>query len=154
MKINILFLASLLLFAACNSTSSTQTESNAQGPSVEQLEKNVMAVHDEVMPRISDIMKLKKELTGKLVALDSIQGSPGETVRLDEQKAQGRLLVRRLTEADSLMMDWMHNYSNDSVQNRPQAEAARYLNAQQQLINDVKVKINQSITDAKTYLKQ
>ncbi|MEZ0539847.1 viral A-type inclusion protein [Fibrella arboris] len=117
-------------------------------------EKEVMDAHDEVMPRIDNIMKLKKELNGKLTALDSMQGTPTETVRVDEQKAQVRLLVRRLTEADSSMMSWMDQYNGDTLKKLPEADALRYLAEQKKLINDAKSKINQSIKQAQTYLKQ
>jgi hypothetical protein len=154
MKHYLLPIALTALLTACDSTSSDKTEASGQAVSIEELEKGVFATHDEVMPRIGDIMKLKKELNGKLSALDSLQGSPGEVVRVDEQKAQAQLLVRRLTEADSLMMDWMHRYNSDTLKVLSEAEAARYLGDQQQRINDVKSKINQSIADAQTYLKQ
>ncbi len=124
------------------------------GTPVEKAEKQVLDMHDEVMPRIDDIMKLKKELNGKLTALDSMQGTPTETVRVDEQKAQVRQLVRHLTEADSLMMSWMSLYKGDTLKKLPEADALRYLAGQKQLIDNAKSKINQSIEQAQTYLKQ
>lgn len=150
-------IALALLVLACGPSDSAHHdhEGGAQTASVEQLEKDVFAVHDEVMPRISEIMKLKKDLTAKLVTLDSMQqASPSGTVRLNEQKAQGRLIARRLTVADSLMMDWMHRYNGDTLKALPEADAVRYLNGQKESINDVKAKINQSISDARSYLKQ
>ena len=124
------------------------------GTSVEKAEKDLFAVHDEVMPRNDDIMKLKKELNGKLAALDSMQGTPTETVRADEQKAQMRRLVSRLTEADSLMMNWMANYQSDTLKKLPEADGLRYLAEQKGLIDNAKTKINQSIGQAKSYLHQ
>ncbi|RYF73149.1 MAG: viral A-type inclusion protein [Cytophagaceae bacterium] len=124
------------------------------GTPIDKAEKEVLEVHDEVMPRIDNVMKLKKELNGKLTALDSMQGTPTETVRIDEQKAQVRQLVRHLTEADSLMMDWMGQYNGDTLKKLPEADALRYLAEQKQLINNAKAKINQSIQQAQTYLKQ
>lgn len=144
-----------LLMMACGPSESDKKEGSEPSASVEQLEKEVFAIHDEVMPRISDIMKLKKGLTGKLATLDSLQRvSPSEAVRLDEQKEQGRLLSRRLTEADSLMMDWMHRYNGDTLKALPEADAVRYLTSQKEIINDVKKKINQSVGDAQAYLNQ
>lgn len=125
-----------------------------EGTPIDKAEKEVFDVHDEVMPRIDNIMKLKKNLNGKLTALDSMQGTPTETVRIDEQKAQVRQLVRHLTEADSLMRNWMYRYNGDTLKKLPQADALRYLAEQKQLINNAKAKINQSIQQAETYLKQ
>lgn len=155
MKIPHYPIALALLTLACGPSGSDKKEGTEQAASVEQLEKDVFAVHDEVMPRISEIMKLKKDLNGKLVTLDSLkQASPSEAVRIDEQKEQGRLIVRHLTEADSLMMDWMHRYNGDTLKALPEADAVRYLNSQKEIINDVKKKINQSVGDAQSYLKQ
>ncbi|MBO0949095.1 viral A-type inclusion protein [Fibrella forsythiae] len=149
----------VLALTACGAKEKTGHEGHdmamaEDGTPIDKAEKEVLAVHDEVMPRIDNVMKLKKELNGKLTALDSIQGTPTETVRIDEQKAQLRQLVRHLTEADSLMMDWMGQYHGDTLKKLPEADALRYLAEQKQLINNAKAKINQSIQQAQTYLKQ
>ena len=149
----------ILALTACGSKEKSGHEGHDMGMTeggtpIAKVEQEVLAVHDEVMPRISDIMKLKKELSVKLTALDSAQGTPTETVRVDEQKAQVRQLVRRLTEADSLMMGWMSHYNGDTLKKLPEAEALRYLGEQKELINNAKSKINQSIEQAQTYLKQ
>lgn len=159
MKYIIPAIALALALTACGTKEKTGHEghdmsmSEASTP-IDKAEKEVFAIHDEVMPSIDDIMKLKKELNGKLSALDSMQGTPSETVRVDEQKAQVRQLVRHLTEADSLMMNWMGRYNGDTLKKLPEADALRYLAEQKQLINDAKAKINQSIGQAQTYLKQ
>lgn len=155
MKISYYPVALALLMLACGPSGSDKNEGSEQAASVEQLEKDVFAIHDEVMPRMSDILKLKKGLNGKLATLDSLQqATPSEAVRIDEQKAQGQLVLRHLTEADSLMRDWMYRYNGDTLKALPEADAVRYLNSQKEIINDVKQKFNQSISDAQAYLKQ
>lgn len=147
----------LLALTACGTSEKNGHEGHEMaeaGTPIDKAEKDVLAVHDEVMPRIDNIMKLKKQLNGKLTALDSMRGTPTETVRVYEQKAQVRQLVRRLTEADSLMMDWMSRYNGDTLKKLPEADALRYLAEQKQLINNAKTKINQSIEQAQTYLRQ
>lgn len=159
MKYAVVTIGLVVALAACGTNEKSGHESRDMttakaGTSIDKAEQDVMAVHDEVMPRIDNIMKLKKELNGKLTALDSMQGTPGETVRIDEQKAQVRQLVRHLTEADSLMMDWMSRYNGDTLKKLTEADALRYLAQQKQLINNAKTKINQSIGQSQAYLKQ
>ncbi len=157
---NIVFsLALLLTVWACGpaekKAEAAVEQATGTEASVEQAEKAVFAVHDEAMPRIDEVMKLKKALNGQLVALDSVAATanPTQALRADEQKAQVRQLVTRLTEADSLMMDWMANYNGDTLKKIPQAEAIRYLNDQKQRITDAKNKIDQSISQANAYLQ-
>ncbi len=63
-------------------------------------------------------------------------------------------LVRRLTEADSLMMGWMSHYKGDTLKKLSESDALRYLDEQKQQINNAKAKINQSIEQAQAYLNQ
>lgn len=159
MKYAVVTIGLVVALAACGTNEKSGHEGHDMttakaGTSIDKAEQDMMAVHDEVMPRIDNIMKLKKELNGKLTALDSMQGTPGETVRIDEQKAQVRQLVRHLTEADSLMMDWMSRYNGDTLKKLTEADALRYLAQQKQLINNAKTKINQSIGQSQAYLKQ
>ncbi len=100
MKSSISTIGLLLALTACGNNEKSGHEGHEghnmamteAGTPIEKAEKDVLAVHDEVMPRISDIMKLKKQLNTKLTAMDSTQGTPTQTVRLDEEKAQVRQL--------------------------------------------------------------
>ncbi|XWW44650.1 viral A-type inclusion protein [Fibrella sp. USSR17] len=159
MKHLVLTISLAMALAACGSKEKSGHEGHNMAMTeavtpVDKAQKEVLALHDEVMPRIDDIMKLKKELNGKLTALDSMRGTPTETVRIDEQKAQVRQLVRHLIEADRLMMDWMDQYKGDTLKKLPEADALRYLAEQKQLINNAKAKIDQSIAQSQNYLKQ
>lgn len=121
---------------------------------VKQAENDVFAIHDEVMPRVSDVLKLRKQLNQRISSLDSTQasGSAAGTLRTDEEKEQARLLSRNLTNADSLMMDWMSRYNGDTLAKLPPADALRYLSEQKDKITDVKTKLNTSIGQARQFL--
>ena len=138
---------------ACGPAPKTD-ETKVVGSPLDKAEMAVMAVHDEVMPRVDDMMKLKKQISARVAKLDSLESTPTERVRADEEQAQGRLIVRRLTEADSLMFAWMSQYRGDTLKKLPEAEALRYLDGQQKKVDDVKSKVNQSIQEAKAYLNQ
>lgn len=128
-----------------------------QQESVKTAEAEVFKIHDEVMPRIDDIMKLRKELSARIAATDSVktgQSTPSTALRSDEEKEQAIRLNRRLAEADSLMMDWMSNYKGDTLTLLKPDQALQYLDAEKQKITDVQKKITSSIADAKQFLAQ
>lgn len=121
---------------------------------VKQAENDVFALHDKVMPKIDDVMKLRKQLNQRIVSLDSATatGSAVGTLRTDEEKEQARLLSRNLTNADSLMMDWMSHYNGDTLAKLPPDDALRYLSNQKDKITDVQTKLSTSIDQARQFL--
>ena len=139
---------SLLFFSSCQTT--------GQGDAVKTAEAEVFKIHDEVMPRIDDVMKLRKQLSQRIAATDSTlaggKTTPSESLRTDEDKEQAIRLNRRLAQADSLMMDWMSNYKGDTLALLKPEQAIQYLEAEKQKITDVQQKITSSIADAKQFL--
>ncbi|GAB4032701.1 viral A-type inclusion protein [Spirosoma gilvum] len=131
-------------FWACNSGEET----------VKKTENEVLAIHDEVMPKIDDIMKLKKQLKQRIVSLDSLKasGSAAATLRTDEEKEQASRLVTDLTIADSLMMGWMSHYNGDTLSKLSSEEALNYLAAQKDQITDVKKRVTTSIEQSRQFL--
>lgn len=127
---------------------------NSGEEAVKKTENEVFAIHDEVMPKIDDIMKLKKQLKQRIALLDSLKatGSATAAVRTDEEKEQASRLSRNLIVADSLMIDWMSRYNGDTLAKLSSDDALRYLGAQKDQIIDVKTKVNASIEQAKQYL--
>jgi cytochrome c556 len=112
---------------------------------VEAAETELMAQHDSLMTRMGDLLKAKKQLRQRMARLDSLAGSPTETVRADEQKAEAQRLYARVDEAETGMMTWMENYK---------ADALRYLAGEKTKINDVNVRINTSLRQSRTFLDQ
>ena len=121
---------------------------------VKETENEVFAIHDEVMPKVDDIMKLKKQLKQRINLLDSLKtgGSAAAALRTDEEREQVSRLSRNLTVADSLMTDWMSGYNGDTLAKLSSDEALRYLTAQKDQITDVKTKVNTSIEQARQFL--
>lgn len=132
------------LFWACQS----------DGEAVKKAENDVFALHDEVMPKTGDVMKLRKQLNKRIASLDSAQaaGSAAGTLRADEEKEQARLLVRNLSNADSLMMNWMNRYNGDTLTKLSTDDALLYLSDQKDKITDVKSKLTTSIDEARKFL--
>lgn len=147
MRICVLFVAGLLAVSSVVSCKSDET-------AVKEAEEKVFAIHDDVMGKMGDMMKLKKQLNQRVTTIDSIgqAGSAAGTLRADEERAQAMRLRKNLTDADSLMMAWMSGYNGDTLTKLPTDGAMQYLSAQKDQIDDVKTKVNSSIEQARAFL--
>ncbi|MCR9053196.1 MAG: hypothetical protein ACE362_10695 [Phaeodactylibacter xiamenensis] len=91
----------------------------------------MMAVHDEVMPKMSNIARLKKQLKGDTTA---------------------RSMVLELTKAEDAMWEWMHNLRHESdVMKMPEPKAKAYVAKELQRIEAVKALMLKSIAEAEAY---
>ncbi len=126
---------------------------NQEAEQVASLEKEVLAIHDEVMPQMTDIMKLKRQLSTKISELDSLQQEGVSSTTFAEQRLKASDLNRDLTVADSLMMQWMYTYRGDSAKVLPAKEALIYFQSEKEKISEVKLKTDQSVQAAKEFLK-
>jgi len=135
----------MLAFMACQ-TKKNANEEETNKPltaidSVALLEKNVLAVHDSVMPLMSELMRLKKEVSTKLAE------SADPTI-----KEAGLDVSTQLEKADRGMMEWMNQYNGDTLPKLEPNKAMEYLKGQQVKVNEMSRMMRKSIADAKTYL--
>lgn len=144
------FLIAGALILSCSFWSCSESGEKA----VKDAENDVFAIHDEVMPKLDETMKLRKRLKAHIASLDSIKaaGSASATLRIDEERDQANRLAKNLAVADSLMFYWMNQYKNDTIAKIPSEDALRYLEQQKDQITDVKTKINSSIQQASQFL--
>lgn len=137
------FIFALLLFA-CGSPSSQQgTEEGEpeEGSNPNQaLYEQVMGVHDEVMPKMEDIYKLKSRLQ------EQIANTPDMVI---EKKEAIERTILKLDSANNAMMDWMHQFNPlpDSVD---EEQARSYLEDQMEKIRKVKEEMLIAIDHAKS----
>jgi hypothetical protein len=133
-----IFCFSLLL--ACGHSNSHQEQanddSNSDNPN-EALYNQVMDIHDEVMPKMEDLYRLKKDLQEKLTASTS-----------DEEKADLQNRIVRVDSASQLMMEWMHKFEPlpDSTD---QEEAREYLESEMEKIKKVREAMLETIKKEK-----
>ncbi|RRB17095.1 hypothetical protein [Larkinella knui] len=116
---------------------------------VEQVHTQVMAIHDEVMPRSEELEDLKEAISHHIDSLSKIKPVPGN---FQARQQEGILINKALTEADSLMYDWMNNYKADSIKAMDEAQAKAYLELELKKITTVKEKINGGIRQAEKFL--
>lgn len=112
------------------------------GPDSEQLNKarqRVMDTHDSVMPLISKVLSLRRELNHRI-------DSCTDTAEVHEMQQ----LTYQLTMADDRMMSWMRAYTEPE----PSDTAMAYLSRQQAIISEVAVLIRNGINNAQQYLDE
>lgn len=135
-----LLLTVVILAVSCNQ--------GAQDVAQEQQKwDEIMAVHDEVMPKMSDINRLSEDLTARVSTPDSIQ--------MEEQKII-RNHIQGLTNAENGMMDWMGNVRqlDDVRAETDHAGVMKYLDEEKKKVDELKQQMLQSIESAETYVKK
>ena len=132
----ILLIMPFLLLTGCNTGSREATQQ-------EELEANVMAIHDDAMARMGDIYKLRRNFRSLRDTLAAQQTDSATLQALQQQ-------IDELNQADEVMMVWMRNYSApDSLQ--PE-QATVYLQQELQKIERVQTVMDSTIQAArKTY---
>lgn len=128
-----------LLLTGCKKNQSATSETDTSDNPNQVLYDQVMDVHDEVMPQMDEIMKLKRSLQ------EQIANTPDMVV---ERKEQLEKIISNLDSASNSMMDWMHKFNPlpDSVD---QELAREYLEGEMEKIRNVKTLMLESIDKAK-----
>ena len=132
-----IYLLLLLIFASCG-----EKKDNTQ----KELLDKVLAVHDEVMPKMGDIMKYKKELNAKIDALIEA-GSEENANQIDTFKKA----IEDLDNSHDGMMNWMHGFDRN-FDSEVQEEVIAYLKDQMTKIETVGKKTNTALKNAEELL--
>ena len=111
---------------------------NHNDAEVKQLYEEVMTIHDDVMPKISDITKLRRK------------------IRKDKQESVESLQhITDLEKADDAMMDWMSDFQKYKTYNDSTKESKmKYLNNEKLRIQSVSDQMYGSLESAKKYLNE
>lgn len=111
--------------------------------SISNLQKDVMALHDSLMPAMSKLMHLKRELKIRL-----------QDANMENEYSRAmRDAVVLLENADSAMMTWMRSYKTN-YEGMQEGEIKNYLVNEKQQINEVKQKMTESMQKAISILKK
>lgn len=139
-KLLILF---LVVLAACGKPSG-QNDEGADDQDVNEdpnqaLYDMVMDVHDEVMPKMDDIYKIKSQLQEKIVNSPDL---------VQERKDALEKMILSLDSANNAMMVWMRQFNRPS-DSLDVEEARAYLESQMEKINAVKETMLSTLEEAK-----
>ena len=107
----------LLIFTSCG---------NSKKEEMEKLREEVIAVHDEIMPMMDDLYKLRSSLNLKLVE-DSIA-----SVKMGVPE-----MIITIKDAEEAMMDWMRNF-DPNFSGKDDEETRMYLLEQKKSIEHTK----------------
>ncbi|NAY91965.1 hypothetical protein GTQ34_08545 [Muricauda sp. JGD-17] len=127
-----------LAFISCN-----QKKKGDEKPS--QMEQ-VMAIHDEVMPKMGKLGKLVGELKSKV-----------DTTAMGQQYEAA---MKDLQDANTAMMDWMKNFgdrfdSEEILEGKALSEEKQlWLNEEEEKVKALKNQINSSIAEAEQLLSE
>jgi hypothetical protein len=130
-----IFKLSLMLFAFL------MISCESKEKEVEKLKTETIAIHDEVMPKMDDIMKLKKSLKAEQ---DSVS---------TEKSTDIQQMIISLENSDRAMMNWMRNY-DPQMEGMSDEEKIEYLKKQKASIHEVSEQMKSSISEAENYLNQ
>lgn len=116
------------IFFACKSDKALHSESKV-------LYDQVMAVHDEVMPKMRDVRQLSKKLK-----------------KIEESQSEKEIqdVLSNMELADEAMMDWMAQFK--MPKNKSREAELEYLNGQIVSVNDMKDKMLSAISQAEKLL--
>ena len=113
----------------------------------DELYDKVMAVHDEIMPKMGDIMKLKKQLQEKIDELSS--GTEIDSTKIDELEQA----IAELDNSHEEMMGWMRQFDND-FEGMVNEEIMKYLDGQMEKIEKVGQVTNAALKNAEEKLAE
>ncbi|MDQ3017367.1 MAG: hypothetical protein M3R25_11700 [Bacteroidota bacterium] len=148
MKFLFFFIAAFLTLNSCTQQSPTadnaeQTKGISQDSKT--IETEVMRIHDEVMPKMTDIQHLTMQLRErKTSAKEDATGKPSYPAGLDEQ-------LTSLKNAENNMMDWMKNYSDQFSKVTPEM-STEFMNGQLVKIKEVQTQMMTAIDGANEWL--
>jgi hypothetical protein len=132
--VTLLFMAFAVLTSCNNDDKITETK----------LHEQVMDVHNEIMPKMAEINRLKRQLISynKTIPDDSV------ALRVSVLDA-----IKSLSKSEDLMSDWMSNYKYPN-QEAKHEELIQYLKAQKDTITSVSNSMFMSLATAQGFLKK
>lgn len=128
--------------------------SNPQKDQAEKLEKEVMMIHDAVMPKMGELVSLESAISKRIALLDSVTQSHPNDTNAQSSLKKALQLSSQLKKADDGMMDWMHRYKGDSLKKLAPEEAIKALTHEKINIEQVSDDMLKSIEEAQNFLKQ
>lgn len=121
------FLFIVFIFSSCN---------KAEEKLSQELNDQVMQLHDQLMGKTEDVLKLKSRLDSLTNGKDSVNVHK---------------IIASLNKADESMMDWMHHFSVDSLGKMDVSTKISYLKKQLEALKNLEKSTDSSVHAAKTY---
>ncbi len=131
MKKFLWFLTAALLIYACQ----------GKQPQQETLFREVIEVHDAVMPRMGELMQLQQTLIERIEKLQQ------DSTQNQDSIAHLTALKEDVQQADRSMMEWMRAFDSE-MEGMSQDEKITYLQQEQKKVESLRDEINTAISHA------
>lgn len=140
---NLLKVLSIVALGALISCGKSGHDTTASDPVDEDanqaLYDQVMDIHDEVMPKMDDLYKLKKQLQ------DSIAKTPA---MMEEAKKELEVTIQQLDSASNSMMVWMRQF-NPPTDSTSEEALREYLEAQLEMVKKMREDVMEALDKGK-----
>ena len=156
MKKYLLAALAITFLYGCNSANDKKNEHeghahhDSNGPVSDQTQQ-MLAIHDSIMPHMDKLMDYKKQISLDLKKTDSLILIKSSDV-LKARKEEAQKLHAELDSADKAMMGWMHEFKFDTLKSLDKSEAEAYVADQKKKIENVKVLMHKSLSDASEFI--
>lgn len=110
--------------------------SQAEEKLSEELQEKVMSLHDNLMPKTEEIVSLQSQLDSLTTGKDSVHVNK---------------LKKALAKSDQAMMDWMHQFSIDSLSKMEVKSKLEYLGKQYDQLKELQKLTDSTLHAAKAY---
>lgn len=130
-------------FSSCKNNPESKNNISKESTQEDSLYNELMAVHDEMMPKMQDIMNLKSELSSVADSLTNIDSLETESIQE---------VISNLEIADQAMMGWMHQFE-PNMDNLSHEERMTYLTLQKSKMDSVKIVMQSAIDGGKALLQ-
>ena len=140
----VLFITLLIITGSCGQRSHNHDEHDHGSDDAMEVGENqalydeVMTVHDEVMPKMNDLYKLKEELKTRIT---DTQAMPAD------KKKEIEDLILKLDSASEGMMVWMRNF-NPLPDSLGEEQAKEYLENEMVKVKKVRAEVYEAIEKA------
>lgn len=123
--------------------------SGNQAGEKEALRKEVVDIHDEIMPHMREIGELKEKL-------QALEGSlaEGNADEVSGNIAKIQAATESLTQAEDAMRTWMQTFKYEISDDLEHEQIMDYLNGEKEKIIQVKQLITQSVDSSKILLSE
>ena len=126
---------------SCNKQGRDTTASDpVDDESNQALYEEVMGIHDEVMPKMDDLYRLKKQLQ------DEIASTPDLT---EEKKLEMQQTIQQLDSANTSMMVWMRQFDPPSDSSNQEA-LREYLETQLEMVKKMREEVMRALEKGKS----
>ena len=134
-------LTTVFFWGACNKNDSASKVKESKTDERAVLRKEVMDIHDYAMAKLGMLTEMELKITE---AVDSTS---------QEELQEATVNIRALRQADEDMMDWMRQYK-DPLETTALDSVKRYFDEQKISIQKVKEDTDNSLEQAKSFLKK